>query len=45
VQSINRSDFPVDINDRDQTNVLGMNFLSTLHGWKVQGNYLVLSEQ
>jgi aspartyl protease family protein len=45
VQSINRSDFPVDINDRDQTNVLGMNFLSSLHGWKVEGNYLVLSEQ
>ena len=45
VQSIRRSDFPVDINDRDQTNVLGMNFLSSLHTWKVEGNYLVLSEQ
>ena len=45
VQSINRSDFPVDINGRDQTNVLGMNFLSSLRGSKVEGNYLVLSEQ
>ncbi|MGE5563673.1 MAG: TIGR02281 family clan AA aspartic protease [Bacillota bacterium] len=43
VQSISRSDFPVDINDRDETNVLGMNFLSSLHGWRVEGNYLVLS--
>ena len=42
VGSIARSDFPVDINDRDQTNVLGMNFLSSLHGWRVEGNYLVL---
>lgn len=45
VQSIGRSDFPLDINDRDQTNVLGMNFLSSLHGWKVEGNTLVLSDQ
>jgi aspartyl protease family protein len=42
VQSISRSEFPVDINDRDQTNVLGMNFLSSLSGWRVEGNYLVL---
>jgi aspartyl protease family protein len=44
VQSISRTDFPVDINDRDQTNVLGMNFLSSLKGWKVEGNYLVLTQ-
>lgn len=37
-----RTDFPVDINDRDQTNVLGMNFLSSLSGWRVEGNYLIL---
>lgn len=43
IQSISRSDFPVDINDRDQTNVLGMNFLSSLRSWRVEGNYLVLS--
>ena len=45
VQSISRSDFPIDINDRDETNVLGMNFLSSLSGWKVEGNYLVLSQR
>jgi aspartyl protease family protein len=44
VQSISRKDFPIDINDRDQTNVLGMNFLSSLSGWRVEGNYLVLSQ-
>ena len=42
VQSIKRADFPIDINDRDQTNVLGMNFLSSLTGWRVERNYLVL---
>ena len=44
VQSISRTDFPVEINDRDQTNVLGMNFLSSLSSWRVEGNYLVLSQ-
>lgn len=44
VQSIARTNFPVDINDRDQTNVLGMNFLSSLDGWRVEGNYLVLRQ-
>ena len=44
VQSISRTDFPVEINDRDQTNVLGMNFLSSLRGWRVEANYLVLSQ-
>jgi aspartyl protease family protein len=43
VQSISRTDFPVDINDRDDTNVLGMNFLSSLRGWRVDGNYMVLA--
>lgn len=42
VGSISRTDFPIDINERDQTNVLGMNFLRSLSGWQVQGNYLVL---
>lgn len=42
VQSIVRQDFPIDINDRDQTNVLGMNFLSSIDSWRVEGNYLVL---
>jgi len=44
VQSISRTDFPVDINDRDETNVLGMNFLSSLEQWRVEGNYLVLRQ-
>jgi aspartyl protease family protein len=42
VGSISRTDFPIDINERDQTNVLGMNFLRSLSGWQVQGNTLVL---
>ena len=39
---IERSDFSVNINERDSANVLGMNFLSSLSSWGVQGNYLVL---
>lgn len=42
VGAIERTDFPVDINANDDTNVLGMNFLSSLAGWRVEGNYLVL---
>ena len=42
VGSISRSDFPIDISEREQTNVLGMNFLSSLSGWRVEGSYLVL---
>ena len=42
VGSIERTDFPVDVNDRDEVNLLGMNFLSSLSGWRVEGNYLVL---
>ena len=39
---IRRSDFAILINPRDGANVLGMNFLSSLNGWRVEGNYLVL---
>lgn len=39
---VTRTDFPVNINKRDQTNVLGMNFLSSLTSWRVEGNYLIL---
>lgn len=39
---IERSPFAVNINERDSSNVLGMNFLSSLRGWGVEGNYLVL---
>jgi aspartyl protease family protein len=42
VGSISRHDFPIDISERDQVNVLGMNFLSSLSGWRVEGSYLVL---
>jgi len=42
VGSIQRTDFPVDINAQDDTNLLGMNFLSSLKSWRVEGNYLVL---
>lgn len=39
---IQRSDFPILVNPRDGSNVLGMNFLSSLGSWRVEGNYLVL---
>jgi aspartyl protease family protein len=39
---IERTDFPIDINSHDDTNLLGMNFLSSLSSWRVEGNYLVL---
>jgi aspartyl protease family protein len=42
VGSIERKEFPVDINEHDDTNLLGMNFLSSLRSWRVEGNYLVL---
>lgn len=42
VGSIRRERFRVDINEQDDTNLLGMNFLASLRGWGVEGNYLVL---
>ena len=42
VGPIERTDFPIDINEHDDTNLLGMNFLSSLKSWRVEGNYLVL---
>ena len=42
VGAIERTDFPVDVNRNDDTNVLGMNFLSSLRSWRVEGNYLIL---
>jgi aspartyl protease family protein len=42
VGPIARSDFTVQVNDRDSSNVLGMNFLSKLRSWRVERNYLVL---
>ncbi len=42
VGHIQRSDFGLQVNDHDDANVLGMNFLSSLGSWRVEGNYLVL---
>ena len=42
VGSIRREDFRVDVNEQDDSNLLGMNFLASLQGWGVEGNYLVL---
>ena len=42
IGSIRREEFPVDVNEQDDTNLLGMNFLVSLRGWGVEGNYLVL---
>jgi aspartyl protease family protein len=39
---IARDDLAVQINDHDDSNVLGMNFLSSLASWRVEGRYLVL---
>ena len=37
-----RTDFTIHVNNGDDTNVLGMNFLSSLASWRVEGNTLVL---
>jgi aspartyl protease family protein len=42
VGSIQREGFPIDVNEHDDTNLLGMNFLASLGSWGVEGNYLVL---
>ena len=42
IGAIKRTDFPVDISQQDGMNLLGMNFLSTLQSWRVEGTYLVL---
>jgi aspartyl protease family protein len=42
VGSIERREFPIDINAGDGTNILGMNFLSSLSGWRVERGDLVL---
>ena len=42
IGSIERTDFPIQVNDHDDGNVVGMNFLSSLDSWRVEGNYLVL---
>jgi aspartyl protease family protein len=42
VGPIGRTDFGVQVNDRDKSNVIGMNFLSSLASWRVEGHYLIL---
>jgi aspartyl protease family protein len=42
VGSIARRDFPIDVNEHDDMNLLGMNFLRSLSSWRVEGTYLVL---
>lgn len=43
VAGIERQDLGVHISPRDDLNVIGMNFLSSLDSWRVEGNYLVLT--
>lgn len=42
VGPISRTDFGIQVNDHDRSNVLGMNFLSSLRSWRVEGHYLIL---
>jgi len=42
VGQIIRHDVGLQVADNDDLNVLGMNFLSSLQGWRVQGRWLVL---
>jgi aspartyl protease family protein len=42
VGSIERRDLAVHVADRDDLNVLGMNFLSSLERWSVEGRWLIL---
>lgn len=43
VGQIARTELPVLVNANDNTNVLGMNFLSSLESWRVEGDYLVMN--
>ena len=42
IGTISRNDVGVQIADNDDLNVLGMNYLSTLSRWSVEGRWLVL---
>jgi aspartyl protease family protein len=42
IGTIERADLPVHIADDDDLNVLGMNFLSSLQRWGVEGRWLIL---
>ncbi|MEO7865184.1 MAG: TIGR02281 family clan AA aspartic protease [Sphingomicrobium sp.] len=43
IGGIERSDMAVQIADNDNLNVLGMNYLSSLNRWGVEGRWLVLT--
>ncbi len=44
VGSIARQDFPIHVSEGlGETNVIGMNFLSTLAGWRVAGEEMILN--
>jgi aspartyl protease family protein len=44
VGPITREDFPVHVSETlGDTNLLGMNFLSSLKGWKIEGETLILN--
>ena len=44
VGPIERHDFPILVSDAfGDTNVMGMNFLSTLKSWRVEGDELILN--
>lgn len=42
IGSIERADFPVNVTSRDGIDILGMNFLSSLDGWRVEQDELVM---
>lgn len=42
IGTIHRQAMPIHITDDDQMNVLGMNFLSSLSRWGVEGRWLIL---
>ena len=42
IGSIERTDFPVDVSEQEGLNLLGMNFLSSLQRWGVEGRWLIL---
>jgi aspartyl protease family protein len=44
IGSIRREGLSVDVSEQDDLNLLGMNFLASLDGWGVEGNYLVLRQ-
>lgn len=42
IGSIERQNIGINVSPNDNINVLGMNFLSSLAGWRVEGRFLVL---